>query len=227
MPGHGYYSKLLKFIADHFQIGELFLEFLRFHCQDSTCDFCSLGWSGPTCTAIKRPYLDYSRAGFHYLNISETPLLKKGTNVAREVDDFQPRAQLKKLFSAKLIASDAVEEIENFSKTFIVPKPLVLEYIRHLEFLKMKKSKKMKVNISPPSSCQEGENSDSGDIQGETIISADEYSKNSDLDDVMLDIGTSESETECDSSSDSDVASIFTRTRSGRIASTWKSKKYM
>ncbi|KAG8187100.1 hypothetical protein JTE90_004847 [Oedothorax gibbosus] len=93
----------------------------------------------------------------------------------------------------------------------------------------MKKSKKkLKVNISPPSSSQEIENSDSGDILsvGITSDTEDEY-KDSDLVDVILDIGTSESEIESDSSSDSDVASIFTRTRTGRTASTWKIKKYM
>ncbi|KAG8201861.1 hypothetical protein JTE90_027341 [Oedothorax gibbosus] len=77
MPGHGYYSKLLKSIADHFEIGELFLEFIRFHCQDVKCDFFSLGWSGPPCTAIKSPYPDYSQSEFHYLSTSETPLFQK------------------------------------------------------------------------------------------------------------------------------------------------------
>ena len=70
----------------------------------------------------RRPYLDYSKLpNFLYLSWSETP------SESREPDDFQPRAQIKRLFEeSKLVCGDS-ETIREFSDKQIVPQKLVAD----------------------------------------------------------------------------------------------------
>ena len=52
IPGDNYYRKVENFMKDHFIIGEVFSEFLKFSCQE-TCDFCNkYGWYDETCEQI-------------------------------------------------------------------------------------------------------------------------------------------------------------------------------
>ena len=64
----------------------------------------------------RRPYPDYTKLpSLHYLSWSETP------NVDHEPDDFQPQAQIKRLFEEnKLVRGDS-EAIREFSQMYIVP----------------------------------------------------------------------------------------------------------
>ena len=84
-----------------------------------------------------RPYPDYGKLpNFHYLSWSATP-----TN-GHEPDDFQPRAQIKRLFEeGKLVSGDS-EAIRKFSDKYIVAEKLVAEYAEHLAQIKMRKEKK-------------------------------------------------------------------------------------
>ena len=41
---------------------------------------------------MRRPYPERNRDGMHYCSVEDTPTEE------REIDDYQPRAQLKKLF---------------------------------------------------------------------------------------------------------------------------------
>ena len=82
-------------------------------------------------------YCDYGKLPtFHYLSWSATP-----TNV-REPDDFQPRAQIRRLFEERELASGDSEAIRKFSDKYIVPEKLVAEYVEHLAQIKMRKEKK-------------------------------------------------------------------------------------
>ena len=61
----------------------------------------------------------------------------------REPDDFQPRAQIKRLFEESEVVSGDSEAIRKFSAKYIVPEKLVEEYVEHLaEIKKMRKEKK-------------------------------------------------------------------------------------
>ena len=72
----------------------------------------------------------------HYLYWRETPL------DGREPDDFQPCAQIKRLFEESKLVSGDSEAFRGFSDKYIVPEKLVAEYVEHLAQIKMRKEKK-------------------------------------------------------------------------------------
>ena len=57
------------------------------------------------------------------------------------MDDFQPRANIKKMFSQ---LKDNEHSIKEFSKKFIVDEKLVKEYVNHLHEIEVRKEKRMK-----------------------------------------------------------------------------------
>ena len=81
----------------------------------------------------RRPYPDYSKLpNFHSLSWTETPTFD------REPDDFQPRAQIKRLFEGSILVSGDSEAIREFSDKYIVPEKLVAEYVEQMRKEKMK-----------------------------------------------------------------------------------------
>lgn len=58
------------------------------------------------------------------------------------MDDFQPRAQLKKQFPKGDLSSSHPTEIKIFSKKYIVPENLVRNYLAHPEHLELLKQKR-------------------------------------------------------------------------------------
>ena len=60
----------------------------------------------------------------------------------RELDDFQPRSQIKQLFEESEVVSGDSEAIRKFSDKYIVPEKLVEEYVEHLAEKKMRREKK-------------------------------------------------------------------------------------
>ena len=63
-------------------------------------------------------------------------------NSGREPDDFQPRAQIKRLFEESELDNGDSEAIRKFSDKYIVPEKLVAEYVESLAQIKMHKEKK-------------------------------------------------------------------------------------
>ena len=59
-----------------------------------------------------------------------------------EPDEFQPRAQIKRLFEESELVSGDSEAIRKFSDKYIVPEKLVAEYVEQLAQIKMRKEKK-------------------------------------------------------------------------------------
>ena len=59
-----------------------------------------------------------------------------------EPDDFQNRAQIKRLFEESELVSRDSEAVRKFSDKYIVPEKLVAEYVEHLAQIKMRKEKK-------------------------------------------------------------------------------------
>ena len=76
-PGHGYYSKIEKFMSDHFEIGELYIEYIRYGCDDpDECEFCGKGWTGSPLVRCPKPYPDADRLPeFHYRHADQTPII--------------------------------------------------------------------------------------------------------------------------------------------------------
>ena len=64
------------------------------------------------------------------------------TSIISEPDDFQPRAQIKRLFEESELVSGDSEAIGEFSDKYIVPEKFVAEYVEHLAQIKMYKEKK-------------------------------------------------------------------------------------
>lgn len=90
---------------------------------------------------VPRPYPDYERLpDLHYLVHSNTPV--QIDNVEREPDDFQPRANIKKLFALGELSTSNHASVSQFSKKYVLPDDLVMKYVLHLETLKADKEKR-------------------------------------------------------------------------------------
>ena len=75
-------------------------------------------------------------------NRVKTPLTNEGGS-ARGADDFQLRANIKKMFNQ---LKDNEHSIKVFSKKFIVDEKLAKEYVNHLREIEVRKEKRMKTN---------------------------------------------------------------------------------
>ena len=123
---------LRNFINRHFEVGEKYLEFLRSPYVDP-CEQCPKStFICPKYHKTSKPMPDYSTDGYHYFPASKTP--PEMNDKEREIDDFQPRAQLKKT------------KMKMIFKTFathlcIIEKHLLLKYLNHLRYLKIKQEK--------------------------------------------------------------------------------------
>ena len=64
VPGSSYFAKIYHFIATHYKIGELFMEFLKFHCKSvgPCCHSCNT-WNGPQMESIPQPVPDVDHPG--------------------------------------------------------------------------------------------------------------------------------------------------------------------
>ena len=103
------------------------------------CKFCEKDETTSAPLPTLRPYPDYGKLpNFHYLSWSATP-----TN-GHEPDNFQPRAQIKRLFEESKLVSGDSGAIRKFSDKYIVAEKLVAEYAEHLAQIKMRKEKKKK-----------------------------------------------------------------------------------
>ena len=109
-------------------------------CQErngQSCKFCEKDETTSALLPTRRPYPDCGKLpNFHHLSWSATP-----TN-GREPDDFQPRAQIKRLFEESELVSGDSEAFRKFSDKYIFPEKLVAEYVEHLAQIKMGKEKK-------------------------------------------------------------------------------------
>ena len=93
----------------------------------AVCKFCEKDETTSAPLPTLRPYPDYGKLpNFHYLSWSATPAN------GHEPDDFQPRAQIKRLFEESKLVSGDNGAIRKFSDKYIVAEKLVAEYAEHL-----------------------------------------------------------------------------------------------
>ena len=110
------------------------MEFIRDSCiqNGSKCSYCSTtDWVSPSMNRIPHPMPDMHNPG-HYMDVFETP------NTNRTVDDYQPRANLKKLYVSKQLNDEAA--ISRFAEKYIVSVNSVKNYIEHLRNLERMKN---------------------------------------------------------------------------------------
>ena len=105
------------FIGTHFEIAEKHAEFLKYSCSEYTKELCGIYqsnlWNGPPCERVPKPYPNYAADKCTYSSVCDTPTSD------RHVDDFQPRKNAQKLFTAGKLSTDS--ELDGFSKKFILP----------------------------------------------------------------------------------------------------------
>ena len=93
VPGHAYYMKLQQFIDNHYEIGDLYMEYLKFNCKERLgrcCDFCcDRDWVSYPLQRIPRPLPDYTKLpNYHYLLVKNVSLLDSQGN-PHKIDDYQ------------------------------------------------------------------------------------------------------------------------------------------
>ena len=135
VPGYKYHSKLEEFSKKHVTIGEKYLEFVKSGCtsRGPPCSHCEeMGWADVACFPIPEPIPDYKSDQFKYLHIKDTPVDIDG--VKREVNDFNPRVQLKKLLQQGQLKDDDSETINDFCQKFIVNEEIVRNTIDDLRY---------------------------------------------------------------------------------------------
>ena len=134
-PGAHYFTDVTNFLENHIDIGQKYLEYTKSPCG-SLCHYCLKGNFNKDDLSLKivKPFPDYEADGYHYLPVAKTPLQINGNQ--REIDDYQPRKQI------AFYQLESNEEIETFSKKFIVEKPLLVKYLDHLKRLTFKKDKR-------------------------------------------------------------------------------------
>ena len=108
----------------------------------ATSHDCCCGSVNP----VPRPYPDESSCS-HYLAVNDTP------NTGRNIDDYHPRVQMKKIFAGNKQYFDDPNNIKQFSKKYIVPEDAVRKYVDHMKLLELngkrgrkRQPKKMKLN---------------------------------------------------------------------------------
>ena len=138
VPGGSYIKKILDFITCHYSIGELYMEYLKKDCILQNGELCwhceNHNWVGPPASRIPQPVPDRNRPG-HFLQLKDCPK----TNVSGEErlpDDFQPRANIKKLFKYGDIDISDETSVNEFALKFCVKKEYVVKYVQHLHNLK-------------------------------------------------------------------------------------------
>ena len=138
-PGYYYCAKIVKFIKDHYRVGELYMEFIKDGCKEKDesqhCNWCKeTEWRGPVMSRVPEPCPDKDNQG-HYMDVFESSNYTS-TDEIRPIDQFAPRANLKKLFAEGGISSYDTKAIDDFTKKYIIDKQHVKDYVKHLEELK-------------------------------------------------------------------------------------------
>ena len=90
-----------SFIQSHVFLGEMHLEFRKGRCLDKgrSCEFCLTNDNGlDTIKSVPQPLPNHEElAHFHYFPVNQTSLQLEDRS-DRNVDDFHPRVQARRLF---------------------------------------------------------------------------------------------------------------------------------
>ena len=73
---------------------------------------------------------------FHYLPLNNTPGTKED-GTPRNVDDFAPIPNLKRLFAANELSADDDVGVRNFAEKFITQKEYVVTHLKHVNLVQI------------------------------------------------------------------------------------------
>ena len=95
------------------------------------------------CSSVKRvprpyPILIKKGSGYHYSTVNDTP------NTGRSIEDYHPRVQMKRIFAENKHYFDDPNNIEQFSKKFLLIEDTVRKYVDHMKLLELKRAKRVK-----------------------------------------------------------------------------------
>ena len=142
IPGNAYFSKINGFMNTHCEIGEMYFEYLKGSCEEESDERCEYCISHDCCCCsvkrVPRPYPDQESSGYHYLTVNDTP------NTGRSIDDYHPRVQMKKIFAENKHYFDHPNNIEQFSKKFLLTEDAIRKYVDHMKLLELKRAKRVK-----------------------------------------------------------------------------------
>ena len=106
-----------------------FFEYVKCTCEQ--CEICATNtWVGPLCRKVPKPYPDYACDGFYYLDVKSTPTEVDGQ--PWPIDDFWPRKQAADQMKENKLESE--EQLDTFSKKYIVEKTKLRKYVEHLTY---------------------------------------------------------------------------------------------
>ena len=113
------------------------MKFIKDNCEikkEQRWALCTNGSQGPQMDRIQRPFPN--KETFRYKSVFEFPstCLDRKT---MSVDDFIPRAQIKKYFNEEKL--NTAKSMEEFSCASVVSRELVKNYVDHLKYLKFSK----------------------------------------------------------------------------------------
>ena len=137
VPGSSYFAKVERFITTHYKIGELFMEILKGRCKSvgPCCKFCD-NWNGPPMESVPQPVPDLNNPG-RYKSLFDT--IRDGDDGERKADDWQPRANITKLFNCKQLSLNDQDKVTDFASNFCVKKEYVVVHLQHLTNLALVK----------------------------------------------------------------------------------------
>jgi hypothetical protein len=140
IPGAAYLKKITDFVSIHYTIGELFMEYKKQSCLQSTgemCDFCQENpWLGPSAERVPQPMPDPDNP-MHYLPLEKTP--RTVNEEPRQVDDCLPRACIIRLVNEGVLCLDDATSIDEVAKSLAVEPCYVRHYMEHIQHLQRMK----------------------------------------------------------------------------------------
>lgn len=215
MPGHNYFDYLETIKKTHTQVGELYMEFLK--CESQNCTFCA-EIPGQIVERVPRPFPNPETQ--HYAKYEETP---KSEN--RPVDDYQPRKKCKDLYDLGELSVDSPQNLADFAKNFLVDQCLIIDHLKHLSDLKLKKDLRKEKKPSKKRKRNEGkQHKPTVNVEEEDGAEEDEGGESEEEEDEENDLILNEI-TGSDMEEDSVrvyVPPLKTVTRRGKITGLWQ-----
>ena len=226
LPGNNYFSQLDNLRSTHLEVGELYMEFKK--CGDTKCVACC-EIPGPVPESIPRP--EPNVATQHYKPYSET------STTRRTIDDYQPRKQCKKLFDTGDMSLESAQQIQNFSKKYLVSESIVKQYLSHLTDLDIKKKlrkrqrqdnkSKSKSKSSSQSKKRRTDNESESNTDDETeddLYEDNEDSEDNSEDDLVLNEVVGSDLEQSDEENVTYVPSLRIATKNGQLSGLWENQ---
>ena len=109
------FLKIMIFIEQHYEQGELHMEFLKGSCisPPGLCHFCTDDkWVFPPMNRIPRPYPDYNQLPrYHYKDVFDSPVMNED-GTPRSPYGFNPHAAIKVAHQSDVLTNE--DEIQEF-----------------------------------------------------------------------------------------------------------------